>query len=709
MIIEKETFCRICEPLCPMIAELNDNGEVTKLKPNPNHPSGGTPCNKGLSWLQVHNDPDRLDFPLKRKNSRREHNGDFEVISWDQSFAEIGEKLRAVREKYGSDAIAVYFGNPIGFNSRAYLLIDSLRKHIGTRMFFNPLTQDFSNKSYGAGVIFGSPSLWLAPDLYHTDYLLCIGANPKVSHWTLVSVPNDNGDTLKRIKARGGKVYFVNPRKIESSTEETGETLRIKPGTDVYFLAAVLNTIKEGGGFDNEKIQKYGKNTEGLIEFISQYPPERVATITGINAEKIKEVAADIMGAKSAAVYTATGVNQGRQGLLAYWLAEMINFSTGNMGKEGGIYLPDGFCRFDQPLPDKDVTIDTSTGTWALGHNYNPLPATVLPDLINNGDIRALVMVFGNPLLSIPAEDKLRQAFEKLEIMVATDINRTDTVELCDYVLPAKDWLEREDINFFANGIQLRPYVQYTDAVVAPKAERKDDWWIMANLAREMGTSELFNAELEGNGFATFNQLLAAKNLSIDKLRELPHQTALIEQSPKDQFYQKAILHKDGKIDCCPAVFSEANLFQRCEAIFQELENEPDDSLKLVSMRTIHMHNGWLSNVPMFRKGMLSDNPLNICEEDAEKHGLFNGDSIRVFNQYGSIETQVLINDDLRPGAVAMTHGFGHSKAYALKIASSLPGANFNKLVPTEADSHEPLSYMCWMTGVPVKVEKIAP
>lgn len=707
MTTVKETFCRICEPYCPMLAEVDDQGEVTKLKPNPDHPCKGTPCNKGLSWLGVHNDPDRLNYPLKRTNSRAEDRGNFERISWDQSIAEAGEKLRAVRDKYGPDAIAVYFGNPIGFNSRFYGLVGSFCEHIQTRMVFNPLSQDFSNKSYAAGAMYGSASVWTAPDLYNTNYLLCIGGNPKVSHWTLVSVPNDNGDTLKQIKARGGKVQFVNPRKIESSTSETGDTLRIKPDTDVYLLAAMLNELNSLDAFDWSIIEKYGKNVEGLLEFATKYPAERVAPITGIDADTIRQLARDYMSADGAIVYVATGVNMGRQGTTAYWIAEMINFLTGNLGRDGGMYRPAGFCKTDLPLPEQEVSIETSVGTLSMTHNYNPMPTTVLPDLIENGDIKALVVLCGNPLLSLPAESKLRESFKKLEVMVATDIMRTDTVELCDYVYPATDWLEREDIPMFSNGSQLRPYVQYTEAVVAPKYERRADWSTMSRLALELGPSELFERELKENGFSTINLMLGASDLSIEKLSQMPHQTAMIEQPSKADFFQTDIFHKDGKIDCCPADFIEAGLLDRCEKIFKELESESPDTLKLITMRTIHMHNGWLSNVPMFRKGINNVNPLNMSETDAERLGLFDGDDIRVHNKFGSIETQVLINNELRAGAVALTHGFGHKKAYGLKVASTKAGANYNQLVPTGADTHEPRSYMCWMTGVPVEVEPL--
>ena len=709
MTTEKHTFCRICEPSCPMLAEINEQGKVVKLKPDPDHPCGGTACNKGLSFLQLHNDPDRLNGPMKRMNPRTEDKGDFARISWDDAFAEIGEKLRAIREKYGPDSIALYFGNPIGWNSRPLPHLFDVAQHIPTRMLFNPLTQDCSNTNYVAGEIYGSPNIWMVPDLYHTDYLLCIGANPKVSHWTLVSVPNDNGKVLKDIKARGGKVRFVNPRKIESSTVVTGETLQIKPSADVYFLAAVLNEIHECGGFKKVTVERYGKNVDQLIEFIKQYPADRVAGVTGIAADTIREVAGELMVAKSASVYTATGVNQGRQGVLTCWLSQMINFVTGNLGKEGGTYLPDGFYgRWDAPtpLPEDEVSIDTSVGTLKLTHNYLPLPTPVLPELINNGDIKAMVVICGNPLLAVPGEAPLREAFNKLEALVTIDINRTETSELADYVLASTDWLEREDIISWGNGNQLKPYVQYTEAMEKPHEDRRDDWWIWAKIGLEFGPHSALEAELEGNGFVTLNQMLSTTNLSVEKLKEMSSNTAMIEQSAKEGTLDK-IMTKDGKVNCCPQGFVEAGLFDRCAEIFDEHVNESSDALKLISMRTIHMHNSWLSNMPMFRKGINNTNSLNMNEADAIRLGLFDGDSIRVFNNHGEIQTQLLVNNDLMPGVVSMTHGFGHKNAHALKVSSNKPGANYNQLLPMGHDGYEPRSHMAWMNGVQVQVEKI--
>ncbi|MCK9504276.1 MAG: molybdopterin-dependent oxidoreductase [Porticoccaceae bacterium] len=709
MTVEKQTFCRICEPYCPMLAEIDGSGKVTKLKPNPDHPCQGTPCNKGLSFLEVHNDPDRLNYPLKRKNPRTEDKGDFERISWKQSFAEIGEKFRDIRDRHGADSIAVVVGNPIGFNARLFMLLAKFIGDLGSKMVFNALTQDLSNKSYGAGLIYGSPSMWMAPDLYNTDYLLCIGSNPKVSHWTLISVPNDNGDTLKRIKQRGDKVRFVNPRKIESSTEETGDTLLIRPGTDAYFLAAVLHEIFRKNKIHAACVAEYGKNIDGLRSFVADFSPEKVSPVVGVAAETIRQVADELTLAKSAAVYTATGVNQSRQGLITYWLAEMLNFVTGNLGREGGVYKPNGFCSMDPPLPETEIAVNTSLGTFYHGHNYNGLPTTILPDLINNGDIKAMIIITGNPLNSLPGEDRLRQAFEKLDCMVALDIYRTDTVELCDYVLPGTDWLERQDINMFGNGIQLRPYVQYTDAMVKAAAERKDDWWVMANLGVELNPDSPLKEELNENGFVFINQLLAESDLSIAKLAAMPFHTKMIEPDKKASTLDKCLMHKDKKINCCPEIFSTSGLLDRCHAIFEELLAEDKNSLKLVSMRTIHMHNGWLANMPMLRKGILSANPLNISPADAVKYNLYDGDPVKAYNKYGAVETVVLINEELPEGAVALTHGFGHGKAYSLKVASAKPGVNYNKLAPTGLDAFEPLSYMCWLSAIPINIEKIQP
>jgi formate dehydrogenase len=524
----KHTFCRICEPYCPIVAELDDVGKIVKLHPNPEHPSGGTPCHKGLTYLDVHRDPDRVNWPQKRLNPRTHARGEFVETDWDTAMGEVGAKLSALRETHGSDAIAVFFGNPWSMSAPPYFSAVELMDRIGTHMRFSGNTQDTANKFVCAAEVFGTAAAIMVPDLYHTDYLLCLGTNPKVSRWTTASVPNDGMEVVKRIRQRGGKVRFVNPRRIESSTEETGPTLLIKPGTDVYVLAALLNELHAQGGFDEALLSKYGKHVDGLEKFIARYPAGRVAEVTGIEASQIRAIAAEMIAAKSAAVFMATGVNQSRQGMLCFWLAEMINFASGNLGRLGGMHKPAGLLD-DFPPAGAMQQLETSVGTFEIPDpmSLGVLPAVLLPDLIENGDIRALIVLGANPLITVGGEQAMRKAFEKLELIVSVDIYRCATGEIADYVLPATDWLERMDINIHGNAMQPIPYVQYADAIEPPAFGRRNAWWIIQRLSQAMGLPSPLDDEPNAmDGVALIEGMLAAKGLSIEQMRQKPNQTA---------------------------------------------------------------------------------------------------------------------------------------------------------------------------------------
>ena len=708
MTTTKQTFCRICEPLCPMLAEVNERGEAIKLMPNPEHPLGSEPCHKGLSFLQVHNDPDRLNWPLKSTQSRTDSNRQFGRVSWEDALKEAGQKIRALREELGPNSIAVYVGNPPSFNSRSHFIGQGFATTLGTAMHFSAGTQDTMNKVAGSAATYGTVA-FTVPDLYNTDYLLCIGGNPKVSHWTSMSVPNDAGNTLKAIKDRGGKVCFVNPRKIESSTPETGDTLLIKPDTDVYFLAAVLNEIQLQGGFDEAFLSQHTRHLPELIEFIGRYPASEVADITGISVTQICEVASDIMTAESAVSYFATGVNQGRQGSLCYLLNEMINLCTGNFGRDGGSYIPKGFVNILLPATYREP-VETSVGTISPCYGADQMPFYYLAELIESGDIRALINIGGNPLITAPGGVDLRSALEKLDTLITIDILPNEVSDLADYVLPACDWLEREDINLLSAGLQLVPYVQYTDQVVDSKEERRNDWWILSRLLQEIGLPSPLDDPDHRDGKKFLDELLGSNDLSIDQIKKSRHFTKFLEQGDRGNAFAAIVKHEDNKIDCFPEVFVRTGLVDRCDKIFKELTSEDPDTLKLISLRTNYMHNSWLGNVPNFHRGLQSHNPLNMCSADAERLGLFDGEEIRVFNQYGHIQSQLLINDDLRPGTVAMTHGYGREKVKRMAVANSNPGSNCNVLMPNldSEYAYEPLSAMTWMNGVPVSVERTA-
>lgn len=709
MTKSRSSFCRICEPGCPLQVQFDGTGKPIALAPDTDNPAKGIACHKGLSYLEIHNDPDRLNWPMKRVNPRSEEKGEFVRISWEQAFEEIGSRLRAIRETHGGKSVATYAGNPGAFNSTWTLFAPYLKEAMDTQFRFTSNTQDTSNKMATFAEVFGSASAFKIPDIDNTDFLLCLGTNPKVSRWTLMSAEN-NWDIIKDIPRRGGKVRFVNPRVTESSSIETGPTLLIKPGSDAYFLAALLHEVEALNAFDVDIVARYGRNVEEMRAFARKYSPELVAGVTGLTVEQIREVAREFVEAKSGVVYMATGVNQGRQGMISAWLVEMLQFVTGNLGRKGGTYKPNGLTTVCPPITGVN-RIETSIGTFEVlqpGMSV-PLPANIMAPLIANGDIKALFVISGNPLLTVAGETAARDAYENLELLISIDIFRSATGELADYVLPAQDFLERPDINLIGSGLQQRPNVKYTEAMVAPAFERREEWWILSRILQAAGLQSPLDDDPDLDwGAQAINQVLANQGLSIDALREMPSGTALLEPLPYDAVFEKCLQHPDKKIDCYPARFVSAGLFDRFERIFDELSAEPEGSLKLISLRTPYMNNSWFSNAPSFRKGKERDNPLHMNQADVDGLGLVDGDAVVMSTEFGALCTHVFVDESLREGVVAMAHGYGQARSFSLQIAQQNAGSNCNAIMPNGPDSIEPLSNMAWLTAVPVKVVKAA-
>ncbi|CRK53994.1 Oxidoreductase [Rhodococcus sp. RD6.2] len=697
------TFCRICEPGCGLLAEV-DGGEIVRLRPDADHPvHKGFSCHKGVHYLQVHRDPDRLDRPLKRMNPRTEDGGVFEPVGWDDAARDIAARLADIRRRHGRNALAVYQGNPSAFNGAYYANAATIARGFDTRMRFSAGTQDTSAKYAASEAIYGASMAHPIPDLLHTDYFLCLGSNPQVSHMTLIHI-SDPMAKIRAINRRGGTVLFVNPRRIESSSPETGDVLMVKPDTDFYFLAGLLHEIVFRIGFDRAAVERRARRVDELLDFVRQYPVDRVASVVGVPAAAIRRVADEFCAAPSASIYMATGVNQGRQGALAYWMLTMVSLFSGNLGRRGGNIYSRGVADTVQHSKRKreDPFFEGPFGEMrTVGGD---LPAALLPDFIENADdpIRALIVVSGNPLLSVGGDDRLRRAMQSLDLIVTVDLYRTVTGEIADYVLPATDWLEREDVNFLNTmGVAMEPYVQYTPAVVPARGERRDDWWILSRIQQEMGVPGLLD-DPEPNPLAAVDSVLRESGLTIDRLKGMSCQTAVLPEAVPSDVFDIAVQHEDGLIDCCPALFRRS--YATVESIFGELAAEPADQLKLITRRTNYMVNSWLHNIPVLKQGVHQGNPLWMNPDDARGRGLVEGDDVAVRSRHGEVDAVLAYDPALRSGVVAMTHGWGQGTARGLDVARRHPGVNVNRLAPTGAEGYDPLSNQSQLTGINVDV-----
>ncbi|MCG8316722.1 MAG: molybdopterin-dependent oxidoreductase [Pseudomonadales bacterium] len=707
MVEKKPTFCRVCEPSCGLVAAVEDN-HIIGLKPDKSHPvTAGFACHKGIKSLAIHQDPDRVNSPQKRKfpDSRQAAEAQFDFLSWDLAATEIAEKLKAIQGKWGSSAIAVYIGNPTAFNSTFTPALTSFMLQLGIRKVFTSGTQDCMNKFAAAEGVYGTSTLHPVPDIEHTDYLLVLGENPKISHMSFLSI----ADPMKKIKGitqRGGKVRYVNPRIIESANKKSDEVIQIKPDTDLYFLAAVLNHIHNEQGFDQQTLLAHANHSEGLIDFISDYTPERVSDVVGIPAEKIKQVAMEFSSAKRAAVHMSTGVNMGRQGTLCYWLVQMLSLVTGNLDKQGGNLYSLGFYPAAKAGRIKLDNLFFNSSVGELRLVRGALPGNLLPDFIEDDTdpIKALLVFAGNPILSMAGESRQREAFKQLDLLVSVDLYRNATGELADYVLPAADMLERSDINICGLGMQSQPFVQYTDAVVEPHYERKEDWWILAKLEQAYGVNSVLDKP-DYNVHERNNKMLAYSGLSIEKLKQSPSQAIALAPLTAGKFFSDWIQTEDKRVDCYPTIFAEA--IEQSTRIFDELRAEPEHQLKLISLRTNYMQNSWYHNLPDLKREHQQFNAVYMAPEDFDRAHLMDGQEVKVSSNYGSIKAQVRLDVGLRSGVVAMTHGWGNARTTGMKIAQRYPGSNVNELLPSGSGSYEKISNQAFMTGIPVSISTL--
>jgi anaerobic selenocysteine-containing dehydrogenase len=276
--VKVRTFCRVCEPSCGLVADVEE-GRLVDLKADFDHPvTKGYACHKGMATLDINHDPDRVSTP-----TRRAADGTWTETTWDAAMADIAARLAAIVERDGPEALAMYTGNPLAFNALASSGTGALAAGLGIRRHFSSGTQDCANKFVASQAVYGTSTVHPIPDLANTDLCLIIGGNPRVSQGSFFSIPNVVQE-LRTASKRGARIVFVNPRRIETIDRGIGDTVQNRPDTDVYLLAALLTEIDRLGGFDERVLREHGAHVDELRAFVHQYDADRIADVTGIPA-----------------------------------------------------------------------------------------------------------------------------------------------------------------------------------------------------------------------------------------------------------------------------------------------------------------------------------------------------------------------------------------------------------------------------------------
>ncbi|GIF04241.1 molybdopterin oxidoreductase family protein [Actinoplanes siamensis] len=701
--------CPLCEAACGL--ELTVTGDrVTAVRGDRDHVfSHGFICPKGATFGRLTEDPDRLRRPMIKKDGRHEE------VSWAQAFAAVETGLRPIAERYGAQSLAVYLGNPNVHTMAGGLYVTPLLKALGTRNVFTASTVDQMPKHVACGHLYGSALTIAVPDLDRTDYLLMLGANPWESNGSLATAADFPG-RLKAIQARGGKFVVVDPRRTRTA-EQADEHLFIRPGTDAFLLFGIVHTLFAEGLADPGRLTPYTQGIDDVRGLAAAFPPEAVAATCDIAPERIRGLARELAAAPTAAVYGRIGTCAVEFGTLTSWLVDVTNVLTGNLDRPGGVMFPLAAHLRPQARPGGK---GFRTGRWhsrvrGLPEVKGELPVATLADEIETpgeGQVRALLTVAGNPVLSAPNSGRLDRALGGLEFMVSVDPYLNETTRHADVILPPLDATQKGHYDFSFLALAVRNFASYSPPVFPPDPGGMDECDILAHLiliASGHGAAtdpSVLHAELlrkagaENSAGTPAERLLdaalraGAYGLSLDDLRAAPHGVDLGPLRPR---IPQVLRTPSGLIElCAPPLVAET-------ARLRSALDRPRPGLVLIGRRHLRSNNSWMHNVPALVKGR-DRCTLQVHPSDADRLTLSDGHPATVTSRAGSLSALVEITDRVMPGVVSLPHGWGHDlPGTRLTVASERPGVNSNIL--TDDLLVDPLSGNAVLNGIPVEIK----
>lgn len=708
----KRTFCGICEAICG-VEIVVDNGRVTSIEPDRNHPvSRGFICTKGVNYTDILYDPERVTAPLVR---RADGTG-FDEISWDEALDGIAERMKQIIAKHGRHAIGSYIGNAAANNPGAFFWAKGFIDALGSNHTYTAASVDVYSRWAASAMLYGSPLVNPIPDLDRTDFVLMIGANPVVSHGSMVTAPRFR-DRLVAITKAGGRVVVVDPRRSE--TARLFEHVAIRPGGDAWLLASMLHVIDGEGLVDQAAVDAQSVGMGQVWNLVRRLPPEATESRTGLEPEFVRTLARDFATAEKAAVYGRCGASLGHFSTLVFYLHDALAVATGNLDRPGG-------CVFGHsPWELEKVTHLAKQATFATwrsrtsdlpeimgeSHSIDMLSEIRTP---GDGQLRALFTVAGNPAISLPGGEELQTALAELDLLVSLDIYQTDTARLADYILPCATWVERDGLPWFPGMNMLQTHVQWTEPSVAPPPGCREEWWILDQIARRIGIYPssfpiarfLGKLGLRLNVQQTIDMLirtgpfgdkfgLRRKGLNRRKLWANPA-GFLMEAHPPTPTLRDHLFNKAKKIQ-----FDHPAIRPDIERFLAAPEQPADLPLQCISLRELRSQNTYLHNSErLVRK---RPQQLRMNTVDATARGISSGDLVVVRSKDGAIELPVLVSDDeMRPGAVAIPHGWGHSGGWSTAVAAG--GVNFNIISPRSAADADQASGNAVLNGFPVEV-----
>ena len=721
--------CTLCEAMCGLVI-TTDGDRVTDIRGDADDPlSKGHICPKAVALQDVHTDPDRVRHPMKRVGAR------WERVSWDEALRLAVDGIKQVQRTHGRDAVAAYVGNPTVHSLGAMLFIPDLLRALKSKNRFSATSVDQLPAHVAALMMFGHALLIPIPDLDRTDHLLIFGANPAVSNGSLMTAPGVTA-RLAAIRARGGRVVVIDPRRTETALLADAHHF-IRPGGDALLLLALLQVVFAEGLAKPGRLEAFTDGIAELRELAARFAPERIAASIGMDAGVIRALARDFAMAPRAVAYGRVGVSMQEFGGVATWLISALNLVCGRLDAEGG-------AMFTRPAvdllhADQRTTKAPRFGRWTsrvrgLPEFAGELPVAALAEEIETpgpGQVRALVTHGGNPVLSTPNGARLDRAIAGLEFYVAIDFYINETTRHAHLILPPTSPLEREHYDLVFHTLAVRDTAKWSAPVFAKPSDARHEWEIAntmiagligtvgarlkAAALAALGPSFLVGVGLRrgpyGTGWNPFGG-----GLTLGKLKRSP---SGVDLGALKSALPARLRTADRRINVAPAIFvaDVARLEARLEARWQSAAaadasaappatTRCESPLELIGRRALRSCNSWMHNYDRLVRGKRRCTLL-MHPTDAADRGMVDGAKVRVTSRVGSVEVELELTDTMMPGVVSLPHGWGHGREGAqLAIAGAHAGVSINDL--TDEMRVDALTGNAAFSGVAVTVAATA-
>lgn len=745
------TACILCSRNCGLTVEIQDQ-KFIKILGDEQHPvSKGYICQKAARLNYYQNHDDRLQHPLKRQAD-----GSFAQISWDEALTEIAQKLNDTKKQYTGNTFAFVGGGGQG-NHLGGIYSSQLLAAMESRFIYTALAQEKTGDFWVNGRLFGNQQCHTTEDVEHADYVLFIGTNPFQSHGIV-----NARDTLKAIQKDQQRTMVVIDPRLSDTAKMADVHVQLKPSTDAFLMAAMLSIMVREGLHDKVFLAEHCTGFTALETELLAIDVADFAHRCDVPLAQIEQVARGFATAKRACVRVDLGTQHSLHTTLNAYLEKLLYLITGNFGKKGGNNL------HTHLIPLVSNTDERKKGIRTAKHKMFPIgglyPPNILPDEINHSGedrIRAVWVDSSNPVSTYANTTAYTEAFSKLDLLVVVDVAMTETARLAHYVLPAASQFEKVEATAF-NLEFPENFSHFRHPLFSPLGESLPEPEIYTRLFEKMGIipqnfpllSTLAKLEPKATsrlGYMMGLQLLFKRKPALQKFapsimyrslgKSLPNNLAAaapllgltMAYAAKYGEAVKRAGYEGSKKTLGNSLFNSI-LTNKSGVILSKHEYDEMWSLLKTKDKRVHLeipemlaelrqlpHEESVTNSEypfilmagerrsynanqIYRDAAWRKTDVNgtmrMHPTDAEALGVEKGGEVVCESSVGSIRAFVELDSSVRPGVVTLPNGYGLSYKNGAPV-----GPQLNMLTPS--DHCDPLTKTPYHKFVPVKLTRV--